>query len=400
MVSRSLSVLQVLPSLESGGVERGTLEVGRHLAGQGHRSLVMSAGGRLVDTLIAEGSEHFCWPVGEKSPRTLLLIPRLRRFLAEQQIDIVHVRSRLPAWLVYLAWRAMDPAVRPRLVSTFHGFYSVGAYSSIMTRSEQIIAVSESIAEHIAREYRPQAPVTTIHRGIDPAEYPAGYRPPEEWARAWADEYPRLRGKCLVTLPGRISRLKGHHDLIELIDRLKDAVPNVHGLIVGGQEERHRGYLGELARVISRRQLESQISFTGHRADLREIISVSSLVLSLSSRPESFGRTVTEALALGVPVVAYAHGGVGEIMAAMLPSGAVPVNDLARLHEVCLRFLSQPPVINALPERFTLACMLRRTLAVYEALAGDGRGSDGCRASLPGGTPGRQREDGRLALQV
>ncbi|EXI72629.1 MAG TPA: glycosyl transferase [Candidatus Accumulibacter sp.] len=374
MVPGPVNVLQLLPALDSGGVERGTLEVGRHLAGLGHRSMVISAGGCLVDTLVAEGSEHYCWAIGEKSLGTLRLVPRLRRFLVENEVDIVHVRSRLPAWVGYLAWRRMNPATRPRLVSTFHGFYSVGRYSAIMSRVEHVIAVSDAIAEHVAQQYRPAAPVTTIHRGIDPALYPAGYRADEAWARSWAEQCPHLRGKRLLTLPGRISRLKGHADFIDLIARLKETVPDIHGLIVGGQEDKHRRYLAGLEQAIVQRGLRGDVTFTGHRGDLREIMSVSSLVVSLSGKPESFGRTVLEALAIGVPVVAYDHGGVGEILAAMLPSGRVRVDDRAGLYECCLRFLRQRPMIIDLPLRFTLSEMLSATVAVYGRLLADGRG--------------------------
>ena len=371
MVSRSLAVLQLLPALESGGVERGTLEVGRYLVERGHRSLVMSAGGRLVEQLTGEGSRHFGWPIGEKSLRTLGLVPRLRRFLVEQQVDILHVRSRLPAWVGYLAWRGMDPAARPHLVSTFHGFYSVNPYSAIMTKAQHIIAVSDCIADHIAEEYRPRAPVTTIHRGIDPGEYWRGFRPEDRWQGQWAAQYPHLQGKRLVTLPGRITRLKGHHDFIEIIGRLKAMMPEIHGLIVGGYEPRQSRYFAELEEAIRGRGLALDITFTGNRSDLKEIMSISALVLSLSSRPESFGRTVLEALALGVPVVAYDHGGASEILGAMLPAGLVGLKDLPRLVAVSAGFLRQAPVIRDLPEKFMLESMLSGTLDVYSRLLGE-----------------------------
>lgn len=371
MVSRPLVVLQVLPALESGGVERGTLEVGRYLVEHGHRSLVMSAGGRLVGQLAAEGSRHFCWPVGEKSLRTLSLVPRLRRFLVEQKVDILHVRSRLPAWVGYLAWRGMEAATRPHLVSTFHGFYSVNSYSAVMAKAEHVIAVSDCIAGHVAKAYRPLAPVTTIHRGIDPREYCAGFRPGDPWQSGWVAQYPHLRGKRLVTLPGRITRLKGHSDFIELIGRMKAMVPEVHGLIVGGHEPRRSGYFAELEETIRGRGLSSDITFTGNRGDLKEIMSISALVLSLSSRPESFGRTVLEALALGVPVVAYDHGGAGEILRAMLPAGLVGLHDLPRLLEVSAGFLRQAPAIGEPPGKFLLETMLSGTLDVYYNLLGE-----------------------------
>jgi len=371
MVSRSIVVLQVLPALESGGVERGTLEVGRYLVEHGHRSLVMSTGGRLVEQLAAEGSRHFCWPIGEKSLRTLGLVSKLRRFLVEQKVDILHVRSRLPAWIGYLAWRGMDRATRPHLVSTFHGFYSVNPYSAIMTKAEHIIAVSDCIADHVVEAYRPLVPVTTIHRGIDPVAYYSGFRPGDPWHSQWAEQYPHLQGKRLVTLPGRITRLKGHNDFIDLIGSMKAIVPEVHGLIVGGYEPRRSRYFAELEEAVRGRGLCSDITFTGNRGDLKEIMSISALVLSLSSRPESFGRTVLEALALGVPVAAYDHGGAGEILRAMLASGLVGLNDLSRLIEVSTRFLRQPPAIGEVPGKFLLEAMLSGTLDVYRNLLGE-----------------------------
>ena len=132
--SRPLTVLQLLPELDSGGVERGTLEVAEALVGAGHRSLVMSAGGRMVPALEAGGSEHLAWNIGHKSPFTARFVPRLRRLLRECSVDIVHARSRVPAWVAYLAWRGMPPGRRPRFVTTAHGVYSVNAFSEIMVR--------------------------------------------------------------------------------------------------------------------------------------------------------------------------------------------------------------------------------------------------------------------------
>src|SRR4030042_6127656 len=132
-----LTLLQLLPALESGGVERGTLEVAQTLVEHGHRALVMSAGGRQVASRVASGAEHFAWPIGEKSFKTLLLVGKLRKFLLEQKVDIIHARSRVPAWIAWLAWRGMNPAPRPRFVTTVHGPYSVSAYSAVVARVER-----------------------------------------------------------------------------------------------------------------------------------------------------------------------------------------------------------------------------------------------------------------------
>ena len=131
----------MLPALEGGGVEQGTLEVTRALTDAGHRALVMSAGGRLVEAVEAAGGEHLAWPVGRKSPLTLGLTVPLRRLLSREAVDVLHPRSRVPAWIAWLAWRGMPRALRPRLVTTVHGFYRPGRYSGVMVRGERVICV-------------------------------------------------------------------------------------------------------------------------------------------------------------------------------------------------------------------------------------------------------------------
>ncbi|MDG4552361.1 MAG: glycosyltransferase family 4 protein [Candidatus Contendobacter sp.] len=364
-----LSVAQLLPALDGGGVERGTLEIARELVRRGHRSVVVSAGGRLVPELAREGSEHCPWPLGAKSPLTLRWVWPLRRWLAEQRIDIVHARSRLPAWIGWLAWRGMDPATRPRFVTTVHGLYSVSRYSAVMTRGERVIAVSETMRDYLQRHYPtlPAERIQIIHRGVDPAEFPHGYRPSSEWLDRWFQRYPQLREAPVLTLPGRLSRLKGHEDFIELIGRLRARGWPTHGLIVGGVEPRRQRYANQLQEKARSLGLEDAILFTGHRADMREIYAVSTLVLSLSAQPESFGRTVLEALSLGTPVVGYAHGGVGEILARLYPAGLTPFGDLDALVARVVDLLTAAPPVPPEPV-FPLRRMLDETLTLYESL--------------------------------
>ncbi len=336
MVERKLTVLQLLPALETGGVERGTLELGAGLVRAGHRSLVLSAGGPLVSRLTGQGSEHIQWPIGRKSLWTLRLVPRLRQLLRAQQVDILHARSRLPAWIAWLAWRGMPSAARPRFVTTVHGLYSVNRYSRIMARGEAVVAVSTAAREYLLRNY-PGVEARRVHlieRGIDPAVYPFGYRPAQSWMARWYQEHPYLLERQVLTLPGRITRLKGHLDFLQLLARLlRDGLP-VYGLIVGGEDPRRAGYLRDVRAAVQRLGLQGSVTFTGQRMDLRDILAVSNLVYSLSRQPESFGRTVREALSLGVPVVGYDHGGVGETLQAAYPVGRVPPADLDTLERV------------------------------------------------------------------
>ena len=365
-----LTVLQLLPALESGGVERGTLEVAQALIEHGHRALVMSAGGRQVAPLVASGAEHFTWPIGEKSFKTLLLVGKLRRFLLEQKVDIIHARSRVPAWIAWLAWRGMNPATRPRFVTTVHGMYGVNRYSRIMTQGERVIAVSNTVRDYILREYPDTLPwrIQVIHRGVDGQAYPHGWKPDPVWQQAFFAQFPNAAGKLLVTLPGRITRLKGHEDFIELIARLKRRGLPVHGLIVGGASTSKRRYLHKLRYRVRSLGLAADISFTGQRDDLKNILAISNLVLSLSTQPESFGRTTLEALRLGVPTAGYDRGGVGEILRTIYPDGLLQMGDISAAAQRIATLLQQPIQVPA-GDDYPLRNMLSQTLDLYEQLA-------------------------------
>ena len=364
---RSLTVVQVLPALEMGGVERGTLEVARRLVQEGHRSVVISAGGRLVEQLQAEGSIHLSWDVGAKRLTTLRWIPKIRHFLREQRPDVLHLRSRLPAWIAYRAWKGLKPVERPALVTTVHGFYTPGWYSSVMVRGERIIAISESMRDYVLQHYPwvEAARIRVIHRGVDPGAYPYGYTPTAEWLQAWCAQYPHIQGKYVVTLPARLSRLKGQEDFIAVIAALRQKGVPVHGLLVGGTHRRKHHYEKELRALIAAQGLSDAITLLGHRSDLREIMAMSDVVLSLSRDPEGFGRVSLEALTLGKPVVAYDHGGVGEQLAVILPEGRVPVGDQRQVVERLLAWYRTPPQVPA-QHPFTLERMLTSTLEVYQ----------------------------------
>lgn len=361
-----MKIIQILPALNAGGVERGTLEVARSLVARGHESIVISNGGRLVGQLEAEGSRHIQLPVHRKHPSALLQIRKLRQVFEAELPDVIHLRSRLPAWLAWLAWRRIEAATRPRLITTVHGFNSVNAYSKIMTCGETVICVSESVRRYVQTHY-PDVPaerLRVIHRGIDPTEFPYGYRPDGDWLARWYAAFPETRGKCLITLPGRITRLKGHEDFFQLIAALDD--PRFHGVVAGGAEAKKQNYLAELQERARQLGIADRLTFTGHRSDLREVLAHSDVVLSLTQQPESFGRTTLEALSLGRPVLGYDHGGVAEILDALFPQGKVPVGDLKAV-EQRLRTWSEEPNTPAPHTQFTLEAMLQQTLGIYQS---------------------------------
>lgn len=374
MHARPLTVVQMLPALHSGGVERGTVEIAEALVAAGHRAIVIADGGRYADHLRAIGAEWIPWPVGKKSVTTLWrFVPKVRDLLMRERVDILHLRSRLPAWVGYLAWRRIPPALRPRLVTTVHGFYSVNRYSALMTRGETVICVSEAIRHYVLCHYPKTDPerLVVIPRGIDPAAYPRGYRPDPGWFAQWYAQFPETRGKRWVTLPARLTRWKGQAELLTVWREIIARHPDAHALLVGGYDARRRDYVAELQQTIRAHGLENHVTLTGDRPDLKNILAASTVVLSLSTDPEAFGRTTLEALALGTRVIGYHHGGVAEQLAAIYPEGSVAVGDQTALARQIRAALdgTLPPVTQPLPERFTLAAMQHETLALYRRLA-------------------------------
>ena len=231
----ALTVLQVLPALNEGGVERGTLEIARGLVARGHRSIVLSADGRLVRQLREEGSEHIAGSIGSKTPLVLLWVHRLRRLLHQLDVDIVHARSRLPAWICYWALRGIDQTRRPHFVTTVHGLYSVNRYSAVMMKGDVVIAVSDTIRSYITNNYPgvDGNKVQLIYRGIDREQFPHRYRPTSEWLQRWYRCYPELKNRFVVTLPGRLSRQKGHEEFLAVIANAVNEGLEVAGVVVG-----------------------------------------------------------------------------------------------------------------------------------------------------------------------
>ena len=366
---RRLTVIQAVPAMHGGGVERGTVEIGAALAARGHRPIVVSGGGAMVAALREVGCEHITLDIGKKSLTSFKHIRALAALFRAQQADIVHARSRLPAWLCYLALKQLPPATRPRFVTTVHGPYSVNAYSRIMTRGEKVIAVSAFIRDYILQNY-PQVRPQDIHhipRGVSAAEFPYGHQADAAWREGFAQEFPQTKGRRLLTLPARLSRWKGQLDFLRVLAGILDRRQDVHGLLVGAAAPRRARYARELQQQARALGLAEHLTFTGHRHDLREIMAASTLIYSLARIPEAFGRTALEALSLGRPVVAYDHGGASEVLGKIYPPGLIPPGDQQQALKTSLALLDKPVTV---PENhsFTLEAMQEGTMGVYESL--------------------------------
>ena len=308
----TVTILQVLPAMGAGGgVERGTVEIAGAIAAQGGRALVASNGGASVHELKRVKAEHMEMPVHSKNPFVMYAnIQRLEKLIRDEGVDIVHARSRAPAWSAYFAAkRAGVP-----FVTTFHGTYSAGnalkrKYNSVMAMGERVIAISRFIGGHLHQIYgAPAAKIRIIHRGVnlerfDPAKVSA------ERVTVLASDWRLEDGLPVVMLPGRLTRWKGQVMFIEAIAKM--ARRDLRCLLVGGDQGRTE-YRQELENLVNSRGLGEIVRIVDHCDDMPAAYMLTDVVLSASTDPEAFGRILVEAQAMGRPVVASDHGGARE----------------------------------------------------------------------------------------
>ena len=365
VLSKKITILQVLPDLNSGGVERGTLEVNKYLANKGYRTLVVSNGGKMVEELRGDKGEHYKLGVGKKNLLVIFTIFKLINFIKINKVDIVHARSRLPAWVCFFAIKLINNKNRPIFITTVHGPYSVNFYSSIMTKGDKVIVVSKMIREYVLKNFKiDKKKLVLNYRGVSDKTFPYNYKASHKWLKKWHKNFPQTKNKIILTLPGRITRWKGQDDFLKVLKRIIEKYSNVHGLIVG-DEDKNKKFTKELKAQVAKLGLNQNISFVGNRKDITEIMSISRIVFSLSKEPEAFGRVSLESLRLGIPVIAYSHGGVKEQLIKLLPKGLIKVGNIDDVVNLAIRWIHKPPKIKK-NNFFTLKKMLQNTLNVYE----------------------------------
>ncbi len=373
-----LSVVQMLPELDSGGVERGTLEIGKYLADHQHRSIVISAGGRLVRQLEEEGSRHISWKVGSKSPVVLKYLLPLRRLLIKENIDVLHLRSRMPAWVGYVVWKSLPKKKRPVLVTTFHGFYSVNSYSAIMTKGLGIIAISKSIEAHIKNAYGVDHGIELIFRGVDKEKFDPAVVSSERVER-FRSLWGLSADKPTIMLPGRLSRLKGPDLFIQALSMVE--YRNFQAVMVGDTQD-NPSFTNELAELIDRLGLEDKVHMVGHCDDMPAALMLADVVVSASSNePEAFGRTTIEAMAMGKPVIATAHGGSLETVTPGKTGWLVTPGVAEDLARAINEALASPETMKrygmagkeTVDGKFTMNSMCQKTTEFYYKLIADKR---------------------------
>jgi glycosyltransferase involved in cell wall biosynthesis len=362
-----LTVVQCLPALHSGGVERSTVETARALVERGHRSIVVSAGGRLQAQCEAEGSEHFKCEIGRKSLLIFRSIHKFREFLKDLRPDIVHARSRLPAWSALLAIRNIEH--KPKFITSVHGLNSPGFYSGVMLRGEKIICVSETVKKHVLANWpnTDSKRIVVISPGIDPKEFSPELPVNEQWRQDFFTDYPKLQGGKLLLLPARASRLKGHINALNLLAALRNELGDVRLCCLGSRQDGREQYLHDLEQHAERLGLSDFVEFVRPIKEVGNAYAISDLVLQLSNRPEAFGRTVIEALSVGKPVLGWNLGGVGENLQEFFPPGMVEPFDETALLECAKNILVNKilPMPQDLP---SLSLMQSNMMELYEQL--------------------------------
>jgi glycosyltransferase involved in cell wall biosynthesis len=373
----ALHVLQIVPSLEGGGVERGTVDVAAAVVKAGGKATVVSSGGPMVRELERAGAKHIAMPVDSKNAITMWRnVGPLLRLIREQRVDIVHARSRAPAWSARSAARKAGVP----FVTTFHGTYNFKSwlkkrYNSVMAGGDRVIAISGFIADHVRLHYGvPPERIDVIHRGIDLDVF-APQAVPVLRIQTLAEKWRLPDGVPVVMLPGRLTRWKGQLVFLKALAKLADL--ECMGVIVGGEQGRTE-YRDELEHEIAALGLESRVRLVGDTKDMAAAFMLADIVVSASTDPEAFGRIIVEAQAMGRPVIATNHGAAPETVLDGITGWLVKPGDATALANAIRatleitadqrRRIAEAAERNA-RGRFSKATMCAKTLAVYQKAA-------------------------------
>ena len=370
--TRPPAVLQVLPSLVAGGIERGTVEVAAALVAAGWKAVVASAGGPMARELERAGALHVELPLASKNPFVMRRnVNRLVEIIRREQIDIVHARSRAPAWSALAASRRTGR----HFITTFHNAYGTNSwlkmrYNAVMARGERVIAISHFVAEHAARVYGvPAERLRIIERGVDFSRFDPE-RVSAERVIQLAREWRLPDGLPVVMLPGRLTSWKGQRVFIDAIARLERRA--LRCVLVGSGSDRYRRHLID---TIAKRGVSDLFQIVGDCRDMPAAYKLADVVVSASTRPEGFGRVIAEAQAMGRLVVATDHGGAREILHDGETGWLVPPDDAEALAAAIAAALDLPAskrmtfaerAIARMRTHFSMKAMTDRTLAVYE----------------------------------
>ncbi len=357
-----MNILQILPSLDVGGVETGTIDLAKYLVSRGHKAITISSGGRLVRELDAIGARHYNLPVGKKSlVSIIMMVKEVREIIRKEDIDVVHARSRVPALIAYFACKASGKA----FITTAHGYYKKHLMSEAMGWGKYVIVASNIMAKHMVNNFNvPHDRIRLIPRGVDLNKF------------TFRDPSARHPEHFVVGMVSRITPLKGHSDFIRAVSILSRQISNLRAIIVG--EAPKEKYKDDLALLIRRLGLESTIKFLPATNDVPAVMKELDVLVSATVTPEAFGRVIIEAHASGVPVVATQVGGVVDIVedrkTGLMCAPQNPKDMADKVLELYKDKKLRAELATESKKRvellFNLSKMMDKTLAVYEEAVG------------------------------
>ncbi|MDD5552401.1 MAG: lipopolysaccharide heptosyltransferase II [Candidatus Omnitrophica bacterium] len=359
-----MNVLQILPQLNVGGVETGTLDLAAYLVKQGHKAVVVSSGGSLVKELESTGAVHYQLPVHEKSLFTVLrMVPRLAEIIMKEEIDIVHARSRVPAWIAYFACRKTKRV----FITTCHGYYRKHPFSFAMGWGRRVIVLSNVIARHMIEDFGvPHERIKLVPRSVDLEKF--RYISPDK----------KRKNEFSVGIIGRLTPLKGHLHFIKAMAYVARSVPHLKVWVIGDAPRSKEAYKEQVHVLVKRLGLWHCTQFLGNQRDIPAVMANLDLLVLATTAHEAFGRVIIEAQASGVPVIATRVGGVVDIIEDKKTGLLVSPADPAGIAQAAIKIykdaqfgrLLAENAYKKVKEKYSIGLMADNTLKVYkEALS-------------------------------
>jgi len=355
-----MNILQILPELNVGGVETGTLDLAKYLVRLGHKAVVISNGGQLVKGLESVGAVHYQLPVHKKSIFMIIkMVPKIAEIIKKEKIDIVHARSRVPAWSAYFASRRTGTA----FITTCHGYYRKHLFSQVMGWGKRVIVLSNIIARHMIDDFGvPHERIRLVPRSVDLEKFK--FISPDK----------KRKEEFNVGIIGRITPIKGHLHFIKAMAKVTRVFPRVKIWIIGDAPVSRQAYKGQLEVLVKRLGLWHCTEFLGTQRDIPEALSHLDLLVLATTTHEAFGRVIIEAQSAGVPVVATEVGGVVDIIENAKTGLLVPPADPSSMAEAIIRIIKDPELTvnlaeNAykkVKEKYNIELMVKNTLSVYQ----------------------------------
>ncbi|MFQ5952243.1 MAG: lipopolysaccharide heptosyltransferase II [Candidatus Omnitrophota bacterium] len=359
-----MNVLQLVPKLNVGGVERSTVEVARHLTLNGHKAVIVSGGGRLERDLAAIGARQYTLPVGRKNPLSMIYCYfRVRQIIRRENIDIVHARSRIPALTGYFAARS----TRKTFIPTAHGHYRKHFISRVMGWGKMVIVASEMMARHMRDNFGvPLRKITIIPRGVDLKKY--SFISPEE----------RPSKTFKVGMIARFAPLKGHLDFLKAVSLVARKKHNLEIVLMGDRASASGEYVKKIDLAIQRLMLRDNVKFVESSEDVAKVLKEIDVLVSANREQEAFGRSIIEAQARGVPVVATRIGGVAENIKDGVTGLLCEPGNPADMAGKIMKYMEDPELMESVAknarkhveENYSLEKAMKATMEAYEWVLG------------------------------